>query len=420
MRHKISKFFCFILCIVCVTLSASAAKEILTVQFYDVNNAKYVSRQVTTVDLVCDGEVLTPDVPALIDRGRTLVPIYIIGDLLNAQVEWNQEFRRAQITTADKSLILTIGSSLARVNGQEVELPDGIPAALVKYNGADRTMVPWRFVAEQLGATVEWDPDTYTVTMFFEREAEPESLPENDEKPQEDAENEMNQDIDEPVEEEPEPPLIPPFTSLEELVVVLDAGHGGSDPGAINEFVEEKEINLAVTLMVSDRLEEAGVQVYLTREDDSHVSLSERTTFANELLANIFVSMHSNAAEDAPSAHGIETYYYSDDREGAILASCVQKNVIETTEAKNRKTKTANFYVCKNTLMPAVLVEMGFLTNANESLLMVTEEYQQLIADGIAEGILDYAESIIEKNGAIKSLRFFTCLKGGRLLETRG
>lgn len=401
MKRKISQLFCLLTCMLLLTLFANAAKDVFTVEFYDINNEKYVSKQVTTVDLVCNGELLRPDVPAVIDRGRTLVPIYIIGDLLDAKVQWNQEFRRAQITTADKSLILTIGSSVARVNGQAIDLPDGIPAALVQYNDADRTMVPWRFVAEQLGATVEWDPDTYTVRMFFEREVEsaPEQSPEIDEESKEEPESGSNPADDELIEEEPEIPIAFPFASLDEMIVVLDAGHGGGDPGALNEFVEEKEINLAVTLMVYERLEEAGIQVHLTREDDSHVSLPERTTFANELGASIFVSMHSNAA-DAKSAHGIETYYYSGDAEGENLASFVQENVIETTEAKNRKTKTANFYVCKNTLMPAVLVEMGFLTNANESAKMATEEYQELIAEGIANGILDYAEAVIEKNGA--------------------
>lgn len=388
MKQKILSLLCMLVCIICFTSGAKAAKENLTVQFYDVDSAKYVTKNVTTVDLVYNGEVLAPDVPALIDRGRTLVPIYIIGDLLNADVSWNQEFRRAEINTQEKQLILTIGSSIARVNGQAIELPDAIPAALVKYQGSDRTMVPWRFVAEQLGAQVEWNADTYTVTLFFEQD-----IPE----PELNLQPPIEESEEEPVEEEVPSKI---FTSLKDVIVVLDAGHGGDDPGALGELVEEKEINLSVALMVTERLSETGLQVHLTRSDDSYVSLLERTLFANSIPADIFVSMHSNAAESAPSANGIETYYYSDDSLGSNLAAYIQEAVIDATGAKNRKTKTANFYVCKNTVMPAALVEMGFLTNATECELLATEEYQALLADGIANGILAYADTLIQKNGA--------------------
>lgn len=389
MKQKIFTMICMILCVVCCTFGAKAAKEDLSVQFYDIGSAKYVTKNVTTVDLVYNGQVLAPDVPALIDRGRTLVPIYIIGGLLDADVSWNQEFRRAVINTQEKQLILSIGSSVARVNGQQVDLPDAIPAALVKYQGSDRTMVPWRFVAEQLGARVEWDAETYTVTLFFD-----ETQVLHEPKPELPTEEGSAEEEPEEPEEEETPPKI--FTSLEDVIVVLDAGHGGDDPGALGEDVQEKDINLAVTLLVYQKLSETGVQVHLTRSDDTYVSLLERTLFANSIPADIFVSMHSNAAEDAPSANGIETYYYSDDSPGADLAAYIQDEVVNATGAKNRKTKTANFYVCKNTVMPAALVEMGFLTNIQECQLLATEEYQAALAEGIANGILAYAESLIQ------------------------
>ena len=396
---------------IAATSAFAAAKDVVSVQFYDVDNQVYRDQTVTTVDLVYDGEVLNTDVPAFIDRGRTLVPIYIIGNLLDADVMWNQEFRRATIQTADTMVILTIGSNTAHVNGKKVELPDGVPAALVKYDGSDRTMVPWRFVAEQLGAQVEWDPETYSVTLFFNTSDPPPTQEPTPEPPKDDEGGSEETGSDETTEAIPEEPAFEhTFTTIEEAVVVLDAGHGGDDPGAVYFDVLEKDVNFSVMQKVNDLLLDYGVTVYLTREDNTRVSLSERTDFANELGADIFVSMHSNAADKAPTASGIETYYYSEDRFGETLAEFVQSAVIESTEAKNRKTKTANFYVCKNTDMPAVLVEMGFLTNETECHKLIDEEYQTKLAEGIVQGIIDYINSVLDEKSERSNettLRFF-------------
>ncbi len=398
---KLSWLVSLMISIIIVAVPAlAAAKDVVAVQFYDVDNRVYRDQSVTTVDLIHDGEVLKTDVPAFIDRGRTLVPIYIIGNLLDADVMWNQEFRRATIQTENTMVILTIGSNVAHVNGKKVELPNGVPAALVNYKGSDRTMIPWRFVAEQLGAEVEWDPDAYSVTLFFNTDAPPptEVAPETPDEEETDDETVS----DETPEEIPEEPSFEhTFTTIEEAVVVLDAGHGGDDPGASYFGVLEKDVNLSVTDKVYELLQEEGVTVYLSREEDIRVSLDERCDFANELGADLFVSMHSNAADKAPSAHGIETYYYSEDARGEVLADFVQESVIESTKAKDRKTKTANFYVCKYTDMPAVLVEMGFLTNESECQKLSSEDYQTKLAEGIVQGIMEYLNSVLdEKNGA--------------------
>jgi len=369
-----------------MTPAFAAAKDIINVSFFHVDSNTNRPQTVTVVDLISDGEVLNPDVPAFIDRGRTLVPIYIIGNLLDADVMWNQEFRRATIQTSDTQLILTIGSDVAHVNGKKTELPDGIPAALVDYNGIERTMVPWRFVAEQLGAQVEWNPDDYSVTLFFntdeppQTEVTPELLPDETDKEQ------TEENIETQPEEIPQEPS--------KTVVVLDAGHGGSDPGAVYFDTLEKDVNFSVMQKVYELLLKQDFAVHLTRTEDVQVSLSERTDFANGLGADLFVSMHSNAADQAPTASGIETYYYSEDEEGKSLAEFVQNSVIQATGAKNRKTKTANFYVCKNTDMPAVLVEMGFLTNKDECQKLIDDEYQIKLAEGIVQGIINYLNSI--------------------------
>ena len=415
------KSFCLICLIICslivTTPAFAAAKDVIKVYFFNVDHGAYVEQSVTTVDLIHDGEVLSTDVPAFIDRGRTLVPIYIIGDLLDADVMWNQDIRRATIQTSDTTLVLTIGSDVAHVNGKRIELPDGVPAALVDYNGSARTMVPWRFVAEQLGAQVEWDPETYSVTLFFRTDAPPETeetpdtTTETDPTPNTPPQTEISPDT--PVQPEEKPTSPPPEDSNSQddsqtvettlpqskTVIVLDAGHGGSDPGAVYFGVSEKNVNFSVMQKVQALLLKQGYYVRLTRSDDSRVSLSERTEFANEIDADLFVSLHSNAADQAPTASGIETYYYSQDEAGKVLAGFIQESVIQATGAKNRKTKTANFYVCKNTEMPAVLVEMGFLTNEAECRNLTDESYQTKLAEGIVCGIINYLNSI-NKNGA--------------------
>ena len=216
--------------------------------------------------------------------------------------------------------------------------------------------------------------------------------------------------------------------------IVLDPGHGGKDPGAIGKKLKakEKDINLAVALKLKNLLEkELGVNVLLTREDDCFVSLYERTRFANEKKADLFISLHSNSSKTMVS-RGIETYYLStaqtsDARavealENAVverfeggseakkkyddlsfilsdlaqtehlensnnMAVSIQQNLIAGTQGIDRGVKQANFYVLRGAFMPSVLIEMGFINNPEEEQLLVNEEYQERLARTIFEGI---------------------------------
>jgi N-acetylmuramoyl-L-alanine amidase len=184
--------------------------------------------------------------------------------------------------------------------------------------------------------------------------------------------------------------LLQSSDSLNNLTIVVDAGHGDHDPGASNGKLLEKDINLDVALYLEKKLKSAGANVVMTRRDDSFLELRERSTIANNLNADAFISVHTNAASEA--AHGIETYWYDkySSAESKALAESIQKRLIEVTEANNRGVKNQSFSVIRESKMASVLVEVGFLTNNEEYKLLLTQEYREELAEGIYQGVLDY------------------------------
>ena len=127
-----------------------------------------------------------------------------------------------------------------------------------------------------------------------------------------------------------------------------------------------KDINLAMVKRLAEILEEAGETVIFTREDDIKVGLEERAAFANQNEADLFVSLHCNYCEDNAEVQGLECYYREDSEEGEALANQIVQAVQEEERIENRGTRTAGFRVLKKTEMPAVLVEMGYLSNSSE------------------------------------------------------
>ncbi len=218
-------------------------------------------------------------------------------------------------------------------------------------------------------------------------------------------------------------------------VIVLDPGHGGKDPGAEGaNGLQEKHIVLSIAKKLQKRLEdELGVRVLLTRNDDSFISLKERTAFANRNDADLFVSIHTNAAENK-KAHGIEVYYLSEAKndesraaqalENAVveefegqdalreytqadyvisdliqsaqliesinLAYKFQNNLIIESQARDRGVKSANFYVLRGAYMPSVLVELGFISNFDEGKKLNEDSYQDKLIESLFYGIKSF------------------------------
>lgn len=173
----------------------------------------------------------------------------------------------------------------------------------------------------------------------------------------------------------------------DEPCIVLDAGHGGNDQGTSAGKVLEKDINLEVVKLLEKELKKKDIPVRLTRESDRRVELSERAEFANEHSAVLFVSVHCNYCEDSSKVSGAEIYYREGSDGGKLFAEAVSARFDEETEIKNRGTRTDDFKVLRETKMPAVLVELGFLSNASERGKLQEKDYQKLLAECIAETI---------------------------------
>lgn len=175
--------------------------------------------------------------------------------------------------------------------------------------------------------------------------------------------------------------------SLSAPVVVIDAGHGGHDRGGMpGQILEEKVYALDVAKRLDSALRRAGYRTVMTRRGDYFVELDQRSSMANRYAGNaIFVSIHFNGASNY-DAHGIETYYASGSA-SRRLAYSIHYRVIRSTGEIDRRVRSRNFSVLRKTRMPAVLCELGFLTNRSEVRKIMSSSYRQRLADAITAGI---------------------------------
>ncbi|MGH4137415.1 N-acetylmuramoyl-L-alanine amidase [Clostridium sp.] len=174
---------------------------------------------------------------------------------------------------------------------------------------------------------------------------------------------------------------------IKKYKIVLDAGHGGKDSGAVGPSgTQEKAIVLEITLKVGNMLAKNGVDVVYTRTIDKTQSLQQKCDVSNNAKPNYFVSIHANSF--TPTVSGIETFYSSGNAAGKKLAQAVQTELIKATGRVDRKIKTAGFYVLNNTNANAILVETSFISNPTEEKLLSTQAYQITVAKAISTGIL--------------------------------
>lgn len=193
------------------------------------------------------------------------------------------------------------------------------------------------------------------------------------------------------------PAAVPPQPSLQanrhpvrRTVVVVDIGHGGKDAGAIGiGGLQEKNVILPIGLEVARILEQQGVQVVLPRADDRFIDLAPRVALAQGVKAEVFVSIHANAINlSRPDINGIETYYYSGG--GGRLAQIIHANILQSLGVRDRGVRRARFYVLRRTSMPSTLVEVGFVTGAEDAPRLADPNFQRQMAAAIARGILQY------------------------------
>ncbi len=317
------------------------------------------------------------------------VPLIKLCETYGIEWKWDSFIRTAVITKNGK-IVLRPGSDRILVNGEERKL--GSPVVLA--SGA--VYVPVTFVKNDLGLIVE-------ARVYAEKEIE--KMPE---------------------------PRAPGRYSIK--TIIIDAGHGGKDPGAIGRRlgIKEKDLTLSIAKKLKGTLEDNGIRVIMTRDSDEFIPLPERVKIANASNADLFVSIHINASRSR-SMNGFECYYLSEatndnaraleafenatlktdegtliehssglDKtlwdmkltenrsESAQLASDICSSVDNSLVTRNRGVKTARFYVIKFTRIPSVLVEIGYLSNKFEELKLKDDNYADRMADVIVKGILMY------------------------------
>ncbi len=501
----------------CAVLPHARAAGRVSVRFYDEASGRY-QEEVSTdlVALTLDGVPLTPDgSPALVQyievNGRTLVPVRTVAEALGATVSWIPENRQVILLREGSTIVLTLGSATAVVDGQQVSLPGGVPAGVVMYREQESTMVPLRFVSEQLGAEVEWDGAAFTANISTVAQPLPEPDPIESPVPEpvptpgfsagadrgfvtgissdSDAQtvtvrtdhlpdyrvldlgdrvvvdvlgavlsNGETEVVTIPVdndlistvryslhaddlgygyphtvrvvldlesgityaknlrveagaggvkvsafpsEGERNPVHFVPSVPLDpnKSTIVIDPGHGGSRSGAVypdalGNDIMEKDLTLSMSLKLRDILRTAGYNVVMIREDDRDVDLYERADIANAVGADLFVSVHCNASGTVPTFQGIYTYHHPESQRGALLAQAIQTPLCAVTGAIDRGINDADFVVLRETEMCAVLVETGFMSNSEELSRLCDSAYQARVAQGIAEGITQYLNSL--------------------------
>ncbi|OYW76828.1 MAG: hypothetical protein B7Z37_07145 [Verrucomicrobia bacterium 12-59-8] len=210
-------------------------------------------------------------------------------------------------------------------------------------------------------------------------------------------------------------------------LVVVDAGHGGHDGGAVANGVIEKNLSLDIANRLKKELEAAGVRVVMTRSGDSFLSLDERAALAGTHQAAAFVSVHLNTDGEGSAAEGIETYFAESKLlsarrlvsagagegpkagDGVEFAGIVQRMVCRATKAENRGIKARDYAVVARAACPAVLVECGFITSASESVRLKQAAYRDRVAEGIARGVVLFlevrtSENVEQRTEVIRSL----------------
>lgn len=185
------------------------------------------------------------------------------------------------------------------------------------------------------------------------------------------------------------PPVTGPLPRIPNgrVVVLIDPGHGGPDPGAVGiGGIREKDIVLDISTQVAAILRQQGVEAVMSRTADIDLDLEPRVDLADRVNAAIFVSIHANAIDmSRPDVNGLETYYYSS---GEQLARTVHQTILQSLDIRDRRVRRANFYVLRNSSMPSILVETGFVTGAEDAANLASASHRSRMAQAIARGIL--------------------------------
>lgn len=348
---------------------------------------------------------------------KTMIPVRFVAEEFGFDVEWVNETRTVRITSPesedvrltnvvfssedDADVVFIALDEFVNPNIFKMQEPDRI---VIDIYGTDATIKDGSIKAD--GQAVEavrysQHSDRFRVVADLKADADYEVFKlkngveisiirtgeyEFDEEPT---------DIEEDVTDIPDEEVTIPNVDGK-YVVVVDAGHGGNDPGAIypagsnNPVAVEKEITLDIAQRLRDNLEAAGIYVVMTRDSDTYPTLKERVELANSINADLYVSVHINAMDNKDEIDGAQVYYHRDSYFGKKLAKLVQAKILDYTGFSDKKIQDgSSFYVLKHTKMPAILAECGFITNEADRSYLKTVKGRQALADAISDGVLE-------------------------------
>lgn len=296
---------------------------------------------------------------------RLVVPVATVFSQFGAKVDWNEARNRLIITKDNDNIIMYIGYINCYVNGEIKRMES--PAVL--YNGT--VMVPVRFVAESFNIPVGWSQKTSTVYL-----------------------GEMPEEVKEEI-----PASGGGYSGVKGRIVVIDAGHGGTQNGAVYGGVKEKDLNLSIAKKLNEKLKELGIVTYMTRTNDSTLSLYARSDLANNKNADLLISVHNNAG--ASSVTGSMSLYYpsASKTKGKLssyeFARIVQKNLVSTLGSKDLGViERPGLAVLRTANMPAVIAEIGYMSNNTELNKLKTSSYQDKAAEALKKAIVESLEKM--------------------------
>lgn len=413
---------------------------VLIVPAYALSSVKIDKKDVKVLDanVLVNGSPIKSDFSPYVTSGRTFVPVRELTEGLGAEVNWDGDNMTVEIKFGEKTIVLKINSDVTYVDGKKnIVDKDQIPK-LALYNSPrieTKTMIPLRFVSETLGYNVSWDEKTSTAlittgenisstvikteTIISDEDLKNENSKKNsnsgvqfqsqsEKKETKNAQNNKKNKIYERAGLKEEEYKIDPkkrkitkgfVQNGEKIKIVLDAGHGGTDSGAISTIdksVMEKTLTLDMINRLNERFLMLGYDVILTRTEDEYIKLLDRARISNTSDADIFLSIHFNASNSSTSK-GIEVLYGSEKNiiikksEQVHMAKAILKELIDSTGAVNRGVKNrADLIVLNKTKTVAALCELGFVTNSEDMEKITDSSYLDTMADAIVRGVQEY------------------------------
>lgn len=318
----------------------------------------YTGYNKTDLGVVINGTRVSFERPPVIKNGRMLVPARTACNDMGARVDWYEKQGRFEIIKGNQVLEMYIGSDAARI-GANSKTMDVEPFL---FNGT--VMVPLRFAAENLGLNVGFDAGNNRVVIGSGQSTTSRGDVERDFK------------------------------------VVIDAGHGGYETGAIVSGIYEKNLNLDIAKRLKTLLDAEGIKTYMTRTGDSHVSLYDRSGLANSVNADLLISIHNNAQSQRSVSGSMSLYYpYGGNSKGNLsakeFATIVQDEMTGDLGTNDLGViQRPHLAVIRTAKMPAVIAEIGYMTNSTEFKNLNTASYRQKAAKSLKDAIITALDRI--------------------------